>query len=262
MSSFVILKFLEALVLPPASLVVGVVLAILLGLRGWRKLSRLAIGLPVVQTIVLSVAPVSDALIAPLEAQALQAADVAPGCCYDAIAVLGGAIIPAYPPYRDFPGLTEASDRLWLTARLFHRGLARRIIVSGGSFLSQRNGAATTEAEAMRLFLVDLGVPPDAIVSEGASLNTIENIRNIQALVSGGRVALVTSAVHMPRAVRLAAQARLDVGAFPTGYSAVPATRDPWSLWLPSLGSLSVSLGALHELVALALDPRGSALEQ
>jgi len=262
MSSFVILKFLEVLMLPPASLLVGVALAILLGLLGWWKLSRLAIWLSLVQTIVLSAAPVSDALIAPLEEQARQAADAAPACCYDAIAVLGGAIIPAYPPYREFPGLTEASDRLWLTARLFHRGLAQRVIVSGGSFLSRRDGAATTEAEAMRLFLVDLGVPSEAIISEGASLNTIENIRNIRALVGAGRVALVTSAAHMPRALRLAAQATLDVGAFPTGYSATPATRDPWSVWLPSLSALSVSLSALHELVALALDPRGRAMEQ
>src|SRR5947208_6930043 len=117
MITFVTLKFLEALVLPPASLLVGVALAILLGLLGWWKLSRLAIGLSLMQTIVLSVAPVSEALIASLEEQARQDANAAPACCYEAIAVLGGAIIPAYPPHRDFPGLTEASDRLWLTAR-------------------------------------------------------------------------------------------------------------------------------------------------
>src|SRR5262249_53022148 len=102
----------------------------------------------------------------------------------------------------------------------------------------------------------------DAIVNDGQSLNTIENIRNVRALIGGGRVALVTSASHMPRALRLAAQAKLDVGAFPTGYTSIPATREPWSNWLPSLDALSVSTRALHEWVALALDPRGRALEE
>jgi uncharacterized SAM-binding protein YcdF (DUF218 family) len=133
---------------------------------------------------------------------------------------------------------------------------APRIIVSGGSFLAQHGGPPTTEAEAMRVFLLDLGVPAEAITDEGRALNTIENIRNVREIVGAGRVALVTSAYHMPRALRIARQAGLEAGAFPTDFHAVRATRVPWDNWLPSIGGLHQSTLALREIVALNLDFR------
>ena len=48
------------------------------------------------------------------------------------------------------------------------------------------------------------------IVDEGTSVNTIDNIRNVRAIVGNGRVALITSAYHMPRALQLAALAKLE----------------------------------------------------
>jgi len=77
------------------------------------------------------------------------------------------------------PELFDSSDRVWHAARLFHRGLAPRIIVSGGSFLVATGQAPPTQTEAlaMRQFLVALGVPESAIVMEGKSLNTIENMQ-------------------------------------------------------------------------------------
>jgi uncharacterized SAM-binding protein YcdF (DUF218 family) len=112
----------------------------------------------------------------------------------------------------------------------------------------------------MRVFLMDLGVPADAITDEGKALNTIENIRNVRAIVGNARIALVTSAYHMPRALQLAARAGLDVGAFPTDFEAVPAARLPWDNWLPSSGSLSLSNLAMREIIALNLDYRRSSL--
>ena len=110
----------------------------------------------------------------------------------------------------------------------------------------------------MRVFLIDLGVPAEAITDEGKALNTIENIRNVRAIIGNGRVALVTSAYHMPRALQLAARAGLDVGAFPTDYQVVPAVRLPWDNWLPSVDGLQLSNMALREIIALNLDYRRS----
>ena len=39
----------------------------------------------------------------------------------------------------------------------------------------------------MRAFLIDLGVPADAITDEGKALNTIENIRNVRAIIGNGQ---------------------------------------------------------------------------
>lgn len=254
MDTFVLLKFLAQLALPPASLAVGLVVAGALALLGLRRVARLVVVLAVAELLVLSLPPVADALMASLQDETRRAAKAAPACCYDAIVVLGGGIGPAMPPDVPEPHLTDSADRIWHAARLYHRGLAPRIIASGGGT------AAMSEAEAMRLFLTDLGVPAQAIVLEGASLNTIENIRQVRALVKDGRVALVTSATHMPRALRLARTAGLNVAAFPTDWGPSAEERARWENWLPTLGALSVSTIALKEILANAFDRRGESL--
>jgi uncharacterized SAM-binding protein YcdF (DUF218 family) len=253
---FSFLKILAALASPPASLALAVVVALLLRWARWRRLASAVLTLGIAQTLILSFPPLADLLMGHLEAQERAAERRAPACCYDAIVVLGGVISPAYPPERPEPDLHEHADRMWQAARLLRRGVAPRIIVSGGSFLAARGGPPTTEAEAMRVFLLDLGVPANAITDEGKALNTIENIRNVRAIVGSGRVALVTSAFHMPRALQIAARAGLEVGAFPTDYSGSPAHRTWWENWLPSLGALYASNVALREIVALNFDFR------
>lgn len=261
MDTFVVLKFLGQLALPPASLALGLIVAGVLALMGLRRLAKLAAVLAVAELLVLSLPPVADALMMPLQDEARAAAKAAPACCYDAIVVLGGGIAPAAPPYVPEPDLNDAADRIWQAARMFHRGVAPRIIVSGGNPRTEADGTKPmSEAEAMRIFLVDLGVPTEAILIEDRSLNTIQNIRGVRDLVKGGRIALVTSAIHVPRALRLARTAGLDVAVFPTDWHAPAEVRVSWENWLPNLGALSISSGALWEIMANAFDRRGASL--
>lgn len=255
MTSFIVLKILSSLILPPASLAVAAVLFLLLRLLRRRRLATTLLTLAVAETAILSFPPVSDALMAHLENKARAAAASAPRCCFDAIVVLGGGIVPAMPPARTFPDLNDSADRMWLAARLFHQGVAPRIIVSGGGFMAREDGAMT-EAAAMRLFLIDLGVPADAIVSEDRSINTIENMRYVRRMVGEGRVALVTSAYHMPRSLLIARREKLAVAAFPTDFRALRATRPFWENWIPSADSLSIACLAVRELLAINLDWR------
>jgi uncharacterized SAM-binding protein YcdF (DUF218 family) len=261
MDTFAFLKIAASLLTPPASLAVAALLALVLAAFRLRRLALLVLVLGVAHVVILSFPLVSDALMGSLEKQARAAAALAPACCYDAIVVLGGGIGGAHPPELPDPHLNDGADRIWHAARLWKRGVAPRIIVSGGSFFAQHGGPPITEAEAMRVFLIDLGVPDGAITDEGKALNTIENIRNVRAIVGKGRVALVTSAYHMPRALQLAARAGLHAGAFPTDYQVVPAVRLPWDNWLPSIGGLSQSNLAIREIVALNLDYRRSSLD-
>jgi uncharacterized SAM-binding protein YcdF (DUF218 family) len=256
MTTYIVLKILSELILPPASLAVGAIVCLLLLLARWRRLAVTVLALAVAQTVILAFPPVSDLLTKHLEDQARAAALSSPRCCFDAIVVLGGGITPALPPARTFPDLTESADRLWLAARLFRDGVAPRVIVSGGGFMARDGEPATTEAAAMRLFLLDLGVPPDAIVPEDRSINTIENIRNVHRIIGDGRVALVTSAYHMPRALRIAAHEKLAVAAFPTDYRALPQARPFWEDWIPTVEALSISTIALKEILAIEIDWR------
>jgi uncharacterized SAM-binding protein YcdF (DUF218 family) len=257
MDTFTLLKFLTQFAMPPASMAVGLLLGGVLVLVGLRRFGMLVAVLAVAQTLVMSFPPVADALLEPLQDKARTAAAKAPACCYDAIVVLGGGITPAAPPFLMEPDLADAADRVWYAAQLYHRGVARRIIVSGGSFVEQRGGPATSEAEAMRRFLIDLGVPLEVIVSEGNSLNTRENIRNVRQMVGDARVALITSAFHMPRALRIARQGNLNVGAFPTDWRLPAEARPPWENWVPSVAAMAWSSISLREHIALLLDRRG-----
>jgi len=236
---------------------IGLVIAGVFALLRWRKLAWVTAAVAVLETIALSWPPVCDALILPLENEARARAG-APTCCYDAIVVLGGGITPAAPPYVLEPDLGDGADRMWHAAHLFHRGIAPQIIVSGGGFMAENNGGpATTEAEAMRRFLEDLGVPDRAIISEDKSLNTIQNIERVREMVKGGRVALVTSAYHMRRSMAIAQHAGLDAVPFPTDFHAPPEARPWWENWAPSTAALSWSVVALREYLALGFDRRG-----
>ncbi len=259
MNSFVFLKYLTFLLMPPASLALGTVVGLILLAVGWRRLGWAAILTAAVMTSILSWPPLGDALLRYVENQARAAERATPRCCYDAIVVLGGGVAPAMPPERDFPSLTESSDRLWVAARLYKQGVAPRIIVSGGGFLAPNEELAMSEAEAMRRFLVELGVPDSAIESEGKSDNTIENIRNVAAMVHDRPVALVTSGYHMPRAMRIAKAANLNVAAFPTNFHALRSTRPPWENWLPTIEGMGETILALHEIAGIFLDRREGA---
>lgn len=140
MTSYIFLKIVALLALPPASLAVGAILWLLLTLVGWRRLARIALGLAIVQNLVLSFPPVTNALLETLEARTRRIVTERPTCCYDAIVALGGAVAPAAPPLIMEPDLTEAADRVWQAARFYHAGVAPTIIVSGGSFNNQQGG--------------------------------------------------------------------------------------------------------------------------
>lgn len=253
MDGFLALKLLSQLVTPPGLLAAGLVLGALLTLFGLRRLGRFVAAVGIAQAILLSLAPVADALMVPLENEARRLAAEAPPCCYEAIVVLGGAVKRPLPPARPDADLSEGADRVWHAARLFKAGVAPRIILSGGA---PDAPGYMTEAHAMRAFLLDLGVPNDRIVLEGKSLNTIGNIREVRTLVGDQRVALVTSAFHMPRAMQLARLGRLNASAFPTDWQAVADDRPPWLAWLPSVDSTITSWMALKEHIAINFDVR------
>lgn len=256
MNTFIFLKFLGSFALPPASLLLGMIFAGICALFGFRRFAKLIAALSVLQLLVLSTAPAADALIGPLQNEAFAEAQAAKPCCYDAIVVLGGAIAGPQLPYSPNPALTPSSDRLWQAARLYRHGAAPKIIVSGGNF-AHEGMSDKSEAKFMRLFLMELGVPAEAIVEEGSARNTIENIANVREMVKGGSVALVTSGYHMPRALRIARRSGLNAAAFPVEWHR-ESDGALWSVFLPSVSAMSTSNLAIWEYMALLFDGRGA----
>src|SRR5690349_19892811 len=114
MTTFVVLKILSSLILPPASLAVAAILALLLLALRRKRLATVVLLLGVAETLILSFPPVTDTLMDHLEDEARADAATSPRCCIDALVVLGGGIAPALPPTRLFPDLSDGDDRIWL----------------------------------------------------------------------------------------------------------------------------------------------------
>jgi uncharacterized SAM-binding protein YcdF (DUF218 family) len=165
-----------------------------------------------------------------------------------AMVVLGGAVSPPRLGGSEID-LNSAADRVWYAARLFHAGKAQMLILSGG-YDSERH--AFSEARAMAAFLTDLGVPDQAMVLEEQSRNTRQNAAFSAAILKAcgiERILLVTSALHMPRAVALFAAQGLQVIPAPTDFEASQSPQPGLLAWLPDAGALDGSGRAIKELV-------------
>lgn len=229
----------SALVLPPASLALAALLALLL-LRGraGRGLALLALA----ALVLLSLPVVSMALLASLAVPP----DAQAGPPPQAIVVLGGDVDRLADP----PGANLGSislERVRAGAAL-HRSTGLPVLVSGGVVDDLPLTVGALMAESMT---TDFGVP--VRWTEAASPTTWENAEYSASMLSAAgvsRVLLVTHAWHMRRS--LLAFRRVGIDAVPA-----PVRPDPWpnvraSEFLPRTSAWVNSFFAMHEWVGLA----------
>ena len=215
-------KILTQLVMPLSLCLLIVPIGLLLR-RRWPRLGLTMCVLGLGWLLLCSLPVPSSALARTLEQTwPQQAATELPDV--DAIVVLGGGVS------RNTWGinLEAAADRVWFAARLFKAGRAPLVVLSGGT-LSEL-GMDWPEAPAMAGFLGDLGVPESAILLESESRTTHENAVFTERLLRERgirRILLVTSALHMPRA--LATFRKLDL-------EVIPAPTDSKPNRLPATG--------------------------
>ena len=155
-------------------------------------------------------------LILPLEKMypPVEMADVPKA---DAIVILGGGM-GSHPETHPLAEMYAGADRVWQAARLWKAGKAPVVMASG-----------TNEVFSTKPLLLDLGVPESAIRIENAALNTEQNAKFVQEMVSGGRILLVTSSWHMRRAKLMFERyaPKLEVVAAPCDYEATLYADEP-----------------------------------
>jgi len=167
----------------------------------------------------------------------------------DVVIVLGGFVGQPTPP-RTRPDLSDGADRGLHAARLYRAGKAKRILVSGGNLPWE--AVARPEAELIRELLVEWGVPAEAIEIATESRNTYENALEIGRLWKGRpftSALLVTSAVHMPRAMATFRRAGLPVIAATTDVHVVYNDHLDPVAWLPQAGALAMTTSAVKEWI-------------
>jgi uncharacterized SAM-binding protein YcdF (DUF218 family) len=158
----------------------------------------------------------------------------------DVIIVLG---CQAWTPAGISPCIRARADH---AADLYRRGLARHIIPTGWA-----SAHGPSEAGTLTLVLLAGGVPRSAIVADDQAQNTIQNIRNSQAIMAahGWHTAiLVTEPYHINRAALIARDAGLPAVASPALDS--PDWRDPWSrVWHVERETLSLMLYQVKQVL-------------
>lgn len=186
----------------------------------------------------------SDYLEAPFEM-----VDPSQSEAFDYVLVLGGGV----RVYEDKISVGHAGDRVVLAARLFHAGNIKHLVISGE--FHDWMGEAPSIAEITETLLMQLKVPKSAIIKIRGK-NTFEEFRELKLLMaekSIESVGVITSATHMPRALRLAASNGLNVSPLPADFERSmpgPLVLDI----IPSQSGLRKSTRSLKEFLARLAD--------
>ncbi|MCE8519209.1 YdcF family protein [Ruegeria pomeroyi] len=179
------------------------VLAFWAGLRRQVRLQQRALGALVLAILGIGVLPLGDLMMRPFETGFPVVADPGP---LDGIILLGGGEDLSASRRSGQGELGEGGDRYLTALALARRYPEARVLFAGGSGrLRDVAGATFSEAGIARRIFLDQGIAPERMLFEDRSRNTAENARLGHALAAPGpgeRWALVTSAFHMPRALR------------------------------------------------------------
>lgn len=239
----------EQLVQPlPLALVLTVLGTVLLW-HGRRVTGAAFVGIAVAGLYLLATPLLSDLLAGSLEQRfPPPAMDDLPRA--GAIVVLGGGIEPAAPP-RPSANLTHAADRVRHGAALYHAGKAGWIITTGAN---PYPGSGSNAADAAADLLRELGVPRRDIVARQESTSTRHDalaVRDVMQSHAISDVLLVTSALHMPRALTTFQAAGISAWPAPTDYEVTdpPGVRG-WR-WLPHFEAFHRSSRAWHEYAGM-----------
>jgi uncharacterized SAM-binding protein YcdF (DUF218 family) len=237
-SVFLLMKSLTALVMPPMSLLLLALVALMF-IKRWPTIARTALWFSISCLFLLSLPIVSQGLVTLLDAPPLNAKGAKSA---QAIMILGGGIIRDTPEYGDtLSGPSLARTR-------YGAKLAKEfklpILVTGGQVYGGQ-----PEADVMAATLAtEFGVPARWI--EKRSHNTAENARFSADLLRADKirtVILVTDNTHMRRALAHCEAAGLICYSAPV--SIASHVRDSWIQQLPSAGAMQTSAMALHELL-------------
>ena len=135
----------------------------------------------------------------------------------DAVIILGAAV------YNGQPSGTLAR-RLDKGLEVYRSGAAPKIIVSGDNGTQHYN-----EVEAMRIYLMERGVPAEDIFMDHAGFNTYDSMVRAKEVFLVERAVVVTQYQHLLRALYIARRVGLNAcGVDAGGYNAVEMRQQFW----------------------------------
>lgn len=214
-------KLVTVLAMPTGIVWLLLLVSVLATGRAGRRDLMLAAAIPWTVLTLLGNGMVAEALAQSLEQpyRQIQPLQSEP---FDSIIVLGGGT--SVGGNGRIQGNT-AGDRILLTAQMFHAGLTKRILCSGGR-ITELALDTTNPAEESLALLVSLEVPKE-FIGQLKGRNTSEEMHLLSESLgnTNERIGLVTSAWHLTRTLRLAERNNLTLEPLPADFIAGPPSR-------------------------------------
>jgi uncharacterized SAM-binding protein YcdF (DUF218 family) len=214
---FVLSKTLGILTVPSHVITLLAIGGVILLRTRFAGAGRRLLGASLALVVLLGFLPAGTVLLLLLEQRFPPG--VSSGAPPAGIIVLGGAIDPERSAARGMVSLNESAERVTEIAALARRFPDARIVFTGGS--ANLVFAGPPESAFMLDLVESFGIPRTRLELEERSRNTVENARYAKALIEpkpGERWLLVTSAIHMPRAVGAFRGAGFPVEAYPVDW--------------------------------------------
>ena len=243
---FIISKIILFLALPPSSLIIIMAFGILL-IKRYPRLAKAFIVIGLLALYLISIRPVSDALIKPLESNSPPLPkDFSLNSASTIVILAGGAADLSWIGAKLAPSHSSTA-RLVYGLILYKQMPDAKLIISGGNGDPEKQNIS--EAAAMKDMAVELGVSAKDILIEGDSRNTIESANAFKRLAGDQSIILVTSAYHMKRASAMFRKMGMNIISAPTDYMSEQNKISLYSL-IPKAGHLSASSIAFYEYIS------------
>ena len=236
---FLLKKLVGQFVVPPGLFVTLAAASLISLIFSKKRLSLYLGGLLLLGLYLLSIEPVKDLILKPLEgAYPYPKSFKELECSYGV--VLGGGVIPHSQEEGGAPSVrAQVFKRLFGGYKLWReKGIP--LVLSGGD----------RDAEAMASVLTYLGVSKSSLIIEDRSRTTFENAKFTSKLVGKAKVCLITSAYHMKRSVMIFKSFGFKVVPIPTDYR-IYNDNYTWRSFIPRGDYLEDSMAGLREYVGI-----------
>lgn len=226
--------------LPLLLLLMGIGLALLWFSR-WQKGGKVVLSVAWLTLLLISLQPVADKLLLPLETQYPTWRAASAPIPY--IVVLGGGYTynPEWAPSSNLIG--NSLPRVAEGVRLYRANPGAKMIFTGAAAQTNPVSSARTAAQVAE----SLGVDPTDIITLDTPRDTEEEAASTAAIVGQQAFLLVTSANHLPRALRFFQAQGLHPIPAPANQLAITSPLNPWERVFPSAYYLSHSERAWYE---------------
>ena len=250
---FMLKKAFGNLLLPlPFLLLLMAVGILLLWFSRWQKSGKIFISVSWLMLLLISLQPVADRLLLPVESHYPTWNGTEK---VDYIVVLGGGYTynPAWAPSSNL--LNNSLPRVTEGVRQWQRYPDATLVFTGAAAGQNPKSNAWVAAQVAE----SLGVPSSHIRLLDQPKDTAQEAQAVSTLIGHHPFLLVTSANHMPRAMRFFNQAGLKPIAAPANQLAITSPLNWWERFYPSPLWMSHSERAIYETLGSALQRFSSA---